>query len=139
MSHESYQVVLNHLQEYLNGLVNRLTYMDTLIASIEHLAQAEPTPNSITPNYSNMSVRLAILWLLFDSVPRTFKTREITQAIREGGYRTGSRFDSSSVSAVLCSMKARKEVETTEHGDHCITELGKAVWRAKEHLYVTHT
>ena len=142
---EHYRAVLDDLQKRRDALAEELEQLDSSIAIIRRQAQSAPTqlslsatvpsvsltssPTMLTPNYSNMSVRWATLWYLSDNASRAFKTSEVAQAMRQGGYQTtmGDRFGNS-VSAVLSSMRAKGEVEAVEDGAYRITEIGRSAW-----------
>ena len=144
-----YRVVLDDLRHRRSSLVRELEEIDASINVLQrqgnvsgsnasesgHSLSYSLPPTKNQPNYSHMSVRWAILWLLSDLSPQARKTGDIARALRDGGYPTtmGDRF-SNSVSAVLSAMKVKGEVETVEDGAYRITQTGREVW---DHISTT--
>ena len=80
------------------------------------------------PDFSRMSVRWAVLWLLseYETGPR--RTSEIANALTAGGYKSGSDSFLNAVSAVLSGMKSKGEIDSGPDGS-VVTDKGRQTWK----------
>ena len=144
---EHYTVVLADLRNRKAKLEAEVHQVDAGIAAIlgllgasERIAQAyvQPKPNhypqSAQPHvdqatrFSNVSVRWAALWYLYELGEQFQKTGEIASAILAGGYKSDAGRFGNLVSAVISGMKAKGEVETNDIGGYRLTEKGRNTW-----------
>lgn len=146
--HDSYAAVLADMRERRVRLGVEIRELDNAIASLERLANLgthrPPSPPATVAqpaiqhgadeqtegNYARISVRWAVLWHLTEFSARPEKTGEITDALTRGGYVSQAGKFGNFVSAVLSTMKAKGEVQTTEDGGFFVTDSGRQTWRA---------
>jgi hypothetical protein len=129
-----YDQMLNELQNRRIKCLNDLEIIDQAISALR--ATFEPSPNvmptdvkEINP-YAAISVRWAILKLLYNNALRPLKTAEIADALLEGGNNYASK---TNVSAVVSDMvNKRKELEIIDDG-YTLTETGKSTWHSIAH------
>jgi hypothetical protein len=119
----------------INALAKRLEELDALINGIQSVAvktdkAASDTPGPLdsTVDYSDMSMRWAILYMLTEHTTNTLTTAEISSRMTAGGFILSPNFNSK-VSAILSQMSAKDEVERDEFG-WAISTHGKEVWKS---------
>lgn len=144
---EHYAAVLADLRVWRARLEEEIEEIDGVIAGMERLAQVgastappsqpiifEPSPPMMPtrsangPLFANISMRWSVLWHLTEFAKGFQKTGEITASLRENGYQTAAANLGNMVSAVLSSMKAKGEVESSVDGGYRITDAGRATW-----------
>ena len=137
-----YRAVLDDLQQRKQAYKDSIVELDRIIASMLQQLEAVapsgsdfPAPGNDEPvvlgEYSDMSVRWAILKLLGEDTHNPMATGDVATALEKGGVTTrGQRF-ASIVSAVLSDMKNKKqEVETADDGMYRLSENGRQAWEA---------
>ena len=159
---DNYQAVLRDLEVRRSRCQAELTEIENLIAGIKRLMGpnasvyvASPAPARMTPpptlrpltsplvldplptvsgRFAGLSVRQAILKLLWEKRGILMSASEIAQALVDGGIDVGKGKDfASNVSAVLSDMKnKRSEVMNTSTGNWSLTVTGTEEAKANQ-------
>ena len=138
-----YQAVLDDLQQRKQSLAQSIKELDGMIAGIQrqlgtvaspgdtHPEVGSATPTVVSGEYSNMSVRWAILKLLAEGPTSSMATGDVATTLEGGGVTSkGQRF-ASVVSAVLSGMKNKKqEIEMADGGMYRLSAVGRQAWEA---------
>jgi hypothetical protein len=138
-SYNSMWIELMHRRELLT---KELAAVNAAIAALAPLALYEPDPADLTVvasvqfvepvatpgQYAKVSVRWAALWHMAEFASGPMRNFELADAIRQGGYQSKAGNFPNAVSAVLCGMRERGEVDGTSDGGYYVTEKGKQTW-----------
>jgi hypothetical protein len=81
-----------------------------------------------TRSYRGISVRWAILWMLFEASPVPMTRNRIAEALQRGGISTAGKDFLSNVSAILSQMSSKGEVSQVSGEGWFITERGRSCW-----------
>jgi hypothetical protein len=86
-----------------------------------------------SPKYANISLRWAILDVLYESAPMS--TAELAEALKEAGVQTRAANFANNVSAILSvNVKEKSEVQQLPSGKWQLTDKGRS---AIEHIRTT--
>jgi hypothetical protein len=154
-THDDYRATIKSLQDRREQLDYEINVLDQAIAILKGLESPQPTRTSLNVHaavdhprvgiYSRIGIRWACLWILSQAEKVGLSTATIADLLTKGGRTTKAGRFTSSVSAVLSSMKLKGEVEPI--GNYWVlTDSGKAALEAirprlevlaKEHLKYT--
>jgi hypothetical protein len=155
---EHYAAILSDLRSRYEQAKLALRELESDIARVEHLAGQFSQPSSLRgayemyraggtmtlsgdaaadpvvnrplprPDFSKISVRWAVLWLLSEYESGPLRTSEIATLLTAGGYQSNSDSFLNAVSAVLSGMKGKGELESTADG-YVATDKGRRTWQ----------
>lgn len=129
-----YDQMLNELENRRATLVVELEKIERLITAFKATHNTPPifppsTIREVNP-YAAMSVRWAVLKLLFEYAVRPLKTAEISDALMDGGNNYATK---TNVSAVVSDMLNKRGELKIEDDGYVLTDTGKTTWQSITH------